>query len=61
MMRSLLNALHARMPLLVCRDKCERSDDERVGESGDFAICDRCGASITSKTGIAVRKKEGIR
>jgi hypothetical protein len=54
--RSLLHAFEPRMPILVCKP-CLRDDDEVVGEAGDLSLCDRCMASITSKTGLAVRRR----
>jgi len=44
------------MPILVCKT-CVRDGDEVIDEAGDFALCDRCGESITRKTGVGVRRK----
>jgi NAD-dependent SIR2 family protein deacetylase len=54
LVRGFLHALHGRMPVMVCNG-CVRPTDEALSASGDFSLCDRCGASITSKTGVAVR------
>lgn len=54
--RSILHAIHPGMPILVCKT-CVREDDEIIGEAGDFSVCDRCTASVTSKTGVGVRKR----
>lgn len=53
--RAFAHALHGTMPICVCKT-CVRETDEVVGESGDFSLCDRCHASITSKDGAAVRE-----
>ena len=34
---------------------CLRADDVRMGQAGDFSVCVRCRASITSKTGACIR------
>lgn len=41
-------------PTLLCK-RCVRLTDRVVGKAGDFSLCNRCHASITSKTGVAVR------
>jgi hypothetical protein len=56
-LRSLLHAIHPGMPILVCMS-CIREGDEIVGEAGDFSVCDRCTRSITSKTGLSVKRRE---
>lgn len=44
--------------IMVC-EACLKPEDRIVGESGDFSICDRCHASITSRTGVAIRVPRG--
>jgi hypothetical protein len=56
LVRRVLNALHGRMPITVCSE-CVQTTDEVLHAGGDFSICDRCNKSITSKTGVAVRSK----
>jgi len=53
LLRSLVDLV---TPELVC-DQCRRPHDEVVGRAGDFSLCSRCHASITSKTGVAVRRR----
>jgi hypothetical protein len=55
--RSFLHWLSPSMPILVCSGCYNRTTDEPVGPAGDFSVCDRCKASITMKTGLAVRRK----
>ena len=55
--RTALHALHGRMPITVCLEHVE-AGDEVLHAGGDYSICDRCGASITSKTGVAVRERD---
>ncbi len=50
---ALLHALAGRAPLCVCR-ACVRPKDELAGPAGDYALCHRCGASITSRDGVSV-------
>jgi hypothetical protein len=40
-------------PVCVC-SACQRDDDDVIGKAGDFSLCERCKASITSKTGVTV-------
>lgn len=43
-------------PIVLCKP-CLHPSDEEVGVAGDFGVCDRCQASVTSKTGITVRER----
>jgi hypothetical protein len=52
----LLNAIHG--IALVCPD-CLRATDNVRGPAGDFSLCERCGASITSVTGKTIRRAPG--
>jgi hypothetical protein len=55
--RSLLHILSPSMPICVCMT-CVLPTDEVIATAGDFSLCDRCRASITSKTGLAVRLRQ---
>ena len=55
--RSLVHALAPRMPICVCIG-CVLPGDEVMQTAGDYSLCDRCRASITSKTGVAVRGRQ---
>jgi hypothetical protein len=54
--RSMMNLLSPRFPVCVCFS-CVRPTDEVVATAGDFSLCDRCRASITSESGLAVRMR----
>jgi hypothetical protein len=51
----LFDSLLRGFPIVICKP-CLRPFDEPVGVSGDFGCCDRCQASVTSKTGLTVRE-----
>lgn len=53
--RSVLHAVSARMPILVCVGCVAPTDEVLEVPCGDYAICDRCQASITSTMGVCVR------
>ena len=50
----LLDALHGGTEC-VC-NRCLRATDTVRGNAGDFSVCSRCRASITSRTGKAIRR-----
>jgi hypothetical protein len=60
LLRQLIHAFAPRMPICVCA-ACVLPTDEIVATAGDFSLCDRCRASITSATGVAVRARAAIR
>ena len=55
--RSLIHAIAPSMPICVCMS-CVLPTDEVIATAGDYSLCDRCRASITSKTGLAVRLRQ---
>lgn len=40
--------------LVVVCTNCLRPDNDEQGPSGDFAVCARCGAPVTSRDGVMV-------
>jgi len=55
LLETVVRALLAQVwPICVCRS-CVHASDKMLGPAGDFSICERCQASITSKTGCTVR------
>ncbi len=45
-----------KLPDTVCKD-CVKPDEAILAPAGDYALCERCRASINSKTGVIVRRK----